>query len=100
MHDMRIALDLHKLADLDASRCAHSSDVVTSEVNEHDMLGSFLGIIFQFLGEMLVTLSIYAAGTCPGNGPNGDFVVLKAHQQFWRCSYDMKILHIQVEHIR
>src|SRR5437763_14085850 len=47
VHDVRIALDLHKLRDLYTSRRTDAPDIVAAQVCQHDMLGALLWIVEQ-----------------------------------------------------
>ena len=44
MHHVRIALDEHQPLDLDRAVFANAAQVVATEIDEHDVLGAFLGI--------------------------------------------------------
>jgi hypothetical protein len=47
VHHVRIALDLHEFGDLDGAELGDATDVVASEVDQHDVLGALLGVILQ-----------------------------------------------------
>src|SRR5690606_33198636 len=48
VHDVAVALDHELFADPDAARLADAADVVAAEVDQHQVLGAFLGVGQQF----------------------------------------------------
>ena len=44
VHDVGVALDDHEFVDTHGAILSGASDVVSSEVNEHDVFGSFFGV--------------------------------------------------------
>src|ERR687893_2476721 len=51
VHDVRVALYLHKAGELDRADLAHAPEVVAPEVNEHDVLGPLLLVGEEFFGQ-------------------------------------------------
>ena len=51
MHHVRVSLDLHHVGQLDRAELGHPADVVAAQVDEHDVLGPFLGIGQELLGQ-------------------------------------------------
>src|SRR6185503_7596507 len=74
--------DSHR-ADLD-----DPADVVSSEVEQHQMLRALLGIGKQPFGERLVFLRSRAAANGAGNRANGDDAVAHAHENLRARSDD------------
>ena len=52
VHDVAVALDHHHVGDLDRAELGDAADVVAAQVDEHDVLGPFLGVGQQFGGEL------------------------------------------------
>ena len=82
MHDMRIAFDVHKFANLYATRRTHFADVVTGEIDKHDMFGTLFDVVLQFFSQLLITLPVNTAWTGASDGTDGHFIVFEAHEQF------------------
>ena len=49
VHYVRITLDIHKVADFDAARNAHATNIVTGQIHQHNMFCTLLGILLQLL---------------------------------------------------
>ncbi len=76
---MRVAFDFHELADTYTAGYADAPDIVAAQINQHDMFGALLGIIFQFLLELLIALRVCSSRTSSGNGMDGHNTILDAH---------------------
>ena len=63
VHDVRVAFHDHELLDLYRALRGDASDVVASEVDEHDMFGAFLLAVEHVGGEPDVLLFRFAART-------------------------------------
>ena len=48
MHHVRVALDHHVFRQADGARSGDAADIVAAQVDEHEMLGDFLGVGEQF----------------------------------------------------
>ena len=90
MEDVAVALDLHVLADGHGPRPRDPSEVVAAEVDEHHVLGSFLGVALELLGEQRVLAIVRAARTGPGDGVGGELVALDLEEQLRRCADDLE----------
>jgi anthranilate synthase component 1 len=51
VHDVAVAFDHELFADLDRARLADLADIVAAEVDQHQVLGTFLGVGEQFVIE-------------------------------------------------
>ena len=51
MHHVRIPLDLHHVGELHRAIIGHAADVVAPQVDQHDVLGTLLGIGQQLFGQ-------------------------------------------------
>src|SRR5262249_26011065 len=80
VHDVRVPLDLHHVGNLDAVVLGDPADVVASQVHEHDVLGTLLGIGQQLRGQGLVFGVVNAPPPRAGEGTDGDNAVLDAHE--------------------
>ena len=68
VHDVRIALDLHHVAELDGAIIGDAAHVVASQVDEHDMLGSLLGVGQQLFGQRAVLGLVAPRRRVPASG--------------------------------
>lgn len=60
MHDVAESLDIHQGNNLHAFRKAYTTQIVTRQIDEHDVFAAFLRIRQQILGELLVISSTVA----------------------------------------
>ena len=67
MHDVAEVLDLAQLRHVDGAGLADAADVVAREVDEHRVLGTFLRVALEVLGERGVLCGIAAATARAGN---------------------------------
>ena len=72
MHHVAVAFDGEQVADPDAAELRDAADVVAGEIDEHDVLGPFLRIGEQFVGQSLVFLGRRAARPGAGERAVGD----------------------------
>ena len=82
MHDVAVALDHHLLGDLDAADRGHAAHVVPREVQQHQMLGAFLGIGEQLRGEALILLECRTPAARAGERAQAHRAAAHAHQDF------------------
>lgn len=68
VHDVRVALDEHKVFGLYAAELGDATDIVAAEVDEHDVLGYFFGVVAEVFFERSVGGFIRAAGAGAGDG--------------------------------
>ena len=71
VHDVAVTLDRHEVGQFDAAEFGNPSHIIAGEINEHQVLGTLLGIIEQFQPESLISLG----GRTPLAGP-GDWTDL------------------------
>ena len=57
MHDVAESLDIHQGNNLHAFRKAYTTQIVTRQIDEHDVFAAFFRIRQQILGELLVLLN-------------------------------------------
>src|SRR5439155_322022 len=80
VHDVRVAFDHEALGDLHRSGTRDAADVVPPEVEEHDVLGAFLGVAHQLGGEPRVVALDGTARPRAGDRPDGDRGVVRVVQ--------------------
>jgi len=69
MHHVGIAFDHHQVLELHGAWLANPAQIVAGQVHQHDMLGAFLGVRQQLLGQRCIGCGIRAAAPGAGNGP-------------------------------
>ena len=79
-----IGLDGHQLVDPYGAGLAHPSEIVTLQVDQHDVLGPFLGVGRELAHFPTLAGRIPAAGTRPGNGTCVDPAAINPHQPLRR----------------
>ena len=99
MHDMRIALDDHFLGQPDAADAADPPRVVTSQIDQHQMLGQFLGVGQQVFFQRQILGLVPAARTGAGDRAHGDHAIFQAHQDLGRRPDDIKVVQVEIEHV-
>ena len=80
MHHVRIAFDEKTVRHTHASGFGDPADIVAAKVEQHEMLGAFLRIGDQFLGEFRVFFAGCAPRPRPGDRANDDRAVAQAYQ--------------------
>lgn len=56
VHHVRVPLDGHEVDDLDRAGLADPAQIVTAEVDQHEVFGTLLGVGEELVGEGLVLL--------------------------------------------
>jgi hypothetical protein len=88
---MIVAFHVHELSYLDCAWLADSPDVITPQVNEHDMLSTLLFIVLEFLFESQVFSDILTPTASAGNRMGGYYAILDSHQKLGGGSGDIEI---------
>ncbi len=86
MHDVAVALDRHDVGHFDAAVAGNAADVVAAQVDQHHVLGPFLGIGQQFFGQPAVFFFVGSAGTRAGQRANGNPATDDADHDFRRAA--------------
>ena len=100
MHDVAVALDEELVGDLDRPDLGDAADIVAAEVEQHQVLGAFLGIGEQLLLQRLVFLRGRAAPARAGDRADGDLAVAGLDQDLGARSGDGEGAEIEEEQIR
>ena len=99
VHDVGVALDDHALGEAHGADAGDAADVVAAQVDEHQVLGQFLGIGEQFLLQGAVLGLGGAATTGAGDGADGDHPVLQPGEDLRRGADDMEVPQVHVMHV-
>ncbi|KOF54095.1 hypothetical protein AD428_09230 [Achromobacter sp. DMS1] len=107
VHDVRVALDDHGVADFHRAYPRHAAHVVAGQVDQHDVLGDFLGIGPQLRGQGGVFLGRAAALARAGQGTDGDLGfflavlhhALLAHQDLRRGAHHLEVAEVPEVHV-
>ncbi len=99
MHDLAVAFDDEALGHRHTARAADAADVIAAQIQQHQMLGPFLGIGQQFGLQSLVL----GLGRAPRAGarqrPDGDAAVLQPHQNLGAGARHLEAAEVQIEQI-
>ncbi len=82
MHDVGIVFEEELVGDLHRAGLGDAADIVAPEVEEHEVLGQFLGIGEEFCGQLGIAGRRRAALAGAGDGADGDVAILHPHQDF------------------
>ena len=82
MHDVAVALDGHEVGHANASVFRDAADIVAGQIDEHEVLGTFLRIVEQFLGVVVVLLGVGSAADGAGDGTDLDMAFVDADVDF------------------
>src|SRR6185436_11947954 len=99
VHDVTVALDDHQVFDLHAAEIAHAPDVVAGQINQHHMLGPFLGVGQQLSFERGVLGRRLATPARAGDGPDLDLAVLTADMNLRRRAYEGHAVQLEQKHV-
>ena len=84
MHHMAVPLDYQQISNLNRSMFGDPAHIVTTQVDKHEMLGSFFRVCQQFFFKCQILLLGCSPFPCPGNGTKLDDISLLAYQNFRR----------------
>src|SRR5260370_10029994 len=101
VHDVAVTLDRHLLRHFDAAELRDATEVVASEIDQHDVLGPFFWIDNQFLRELFVFRCIFPAAPRPGDRTNFGYALTQEYMNLRRTSYNREIFsELETKHIR
>ena len=80
VHHVGVPFDDHQVGYRDRAILHDASDVVSSQVHEHPMLGQLLLVGTHVLGQGALLLRGLASGPCPGDRPHRDRALLQPHE--------------------
>ena len=99
VHDVRVALERHVLRHAHRAELADAAEIVAAEVDEHHVLGAFLLVALQLLGQPQVLLLVAAARPRAGDRMRLDAPAFDAHQHLRRRSDDRETAHPDEIHV-
>ncbi len=82
MLHMTVAPDVHQAAHLDGTKACHAADIVAVQVDDHVVLGNFLGIVQQPAGQLRVLGVVLATAGGAGEREGLHFTLAQPEQQF------------------
>ena len=97
---MTVTLEGHQLFHHHRAKLGHSPHVVTSEVDQHDVLGNFFRVFTQLACKAAVVFIVAATLACTRNGSAHHFAIHELHHWFWRASYDAEFWLTHKVHVR
>jgi len=99
MHHVGIALDDHELVHLHTAVGGHASDVVSPEINEHEVFGALLGIVEEIFGEGLIFGFRAPARPGAGDGTHLDGAFLEPDENLGRGTDEGLVPQAEIEEI-
>ena len=78
---MAVLLQRHHLVDLERAELDHAADIVAGKVDEHDVLGDFLGVLDELGGQPAVVFLGFAALAGAGDRAANDPVIEQLHHR-------------------
>lgn len=96
MHDVAESLDVHQGNNLHAFRKAYATQIVTRQIDEHDVFAAFLRIRQQILGELLVFLNGGATWSGTRDREGHGMTVIHFDQCFRAGTDDIEITSLRV----
>ena len=99
VHDVAVALDDHDGGQVDGAGLRDFTDVVSTEVDEHDVFGAFLGIGEEFGFEGFVFGVGLAAAPSAGEGAVGDDAIVDAAEDLGAGPDEHAAFSLEVEHV-
>ena len=100
VHHVAVTLDHHHVGQLDGAVLGDAADVVAAQIDQHHVLGPFLGIGQQFLGQPAVFLLVGAARARAGQRADGHLAVDHATHDLRRTADQRHARRPQEEHER
>ena len=96
---MGVALHNHFIGQLHTTGFSNAANIVAAKVDQHQVLGNFLGVGEQFFLEGIVLLLIVATATGASNRPHCHLTILQAGQNFGGGTHDVEVIQIEEVHI-
>ena len=96
MHDMAESLDIHQGNNLHAFRKAYTTQIVTRQIDEHDVFAAFFRIRQQILGELLVLLNGGATWSGTRDREGHGMTAIHFDQRFRAGANDIEITSLRV----
>ena len=96
---MAEVLDLAQLCHADCPRLADAADVVAREIDEHRVLGAFLRVALEVLGESRILSIIAAAAARAGNRVRVDRIACDLDEHLRRSADELDGAEVEVEHV-
>ena len=97
---MRVAFDFELLGDAHGTWSADASDIIATEVEQHDVLSDLLFVGEQFGGKRFIFLGSRSARSRSGDRVDGNLTIYRLDEQFGRGTDNLETVEIQVEHVR
>ena len=96
---MRVAFNDHLFRQFHAAQLGNSPHIIASQIDQHQMLSDFLGIIQQLVLQRLILRRRGTALARTGDGPDGHLIVFQPHQNLWRGAHHLMIIQVQIIHV-
>ena len=99
MHDVRVSLHIHQIFNFDRAVLAHSTNVISPKIDQHDVLGAFLFVGEHFFFELLVFRFVTPARMRSSNGAVLELAAGHTNQHLRRRTQHVRVSHFQKVHV-
>ncbi len=82
MHHMAVPLEGHEFVGPHRAELRHPPDVVSSEIDKHDMLGAFLGMLDEFSGKTPIVIVVDTTLSGSSDRPAHHLITPNLHHRF------------------
>ena len=99
VHHVAVALECHQFIHVHGTKLGNSTNVVASQVHQHDVLGNFFGVLAQFGSKLAIVFVCTATLARSSNWSAYDSSTLQLHHWLWGTSHDGDIVVFHVIHV-
>src|ERR1700737_5633800 len=99
MHHVGVALDGEEFFSVNGTVFTDAAEIVAPQIDEHDVLGTFLFAGEHFAFKTLIFGFIFPAPPRSTNGPIKNIAALNLDEHFGGTANHADIVHLQVERI-
>ena len=99
MHDVGKTFDLHETLQGDGAGSGYPPKIIAPEVNQHDMLGLFFGVLQEVVAEQRVLGFVGATGPGSGDGAEAQPVGVASDEHFGGRTEQRSVRQAHVKHV-
>ena len=96
VHHLAVVFEDELVGHLDRADVGHAAHVVAAEVEQHQVLGAFLGVGQEFLGQRAVLRRRGAAAAGSGDGADRHLAIAHAHEDFGARADHREAVEVEV----
>src|SRR4030043_1369762 len=80
VHHVRVTFHIHQVANLDRTRLTYTPNIIASQVNQHNVLSTFLFIIAQLLLQHNILIQAFSSWSGASKRTGHYHTILYPHQ--------------------